>query len=87
MGKGRILKIVIFALLWIVGEWFFSSFGGAAGTTTSFLYIGQTIVGSNFNTEGDKIISIIITFIITAVAYFLVSMILNYIIMKIFRRN
>lgn len=87
MGKGWFLKILIFALLWIVGGWFFSSFGGSVGGYGSMFYIGNVILGSSLSSDADNVIMLIVSFIITAAAYYLIAEIITFVLMKVFLRG
>lgn len=87
MARNIILKTIIFALLWILGSFFFSNFGGGAGTSTSFLFIGESIIGSNLSDDAAGITSMIVSFIVTAVVYYVIAEIITLILIKIFGRK
>lgn len=84
---GALLKIVIFVLTWIVGTWFFSDFGGTGGSYTGFLFIGQSVLGSDLAGQGGSLVGMIFSFIITAAAYYIVAEILTYLLLLLFGRN
>ena len=86
--KNWFLEIIIFAVLWFVGAYFFKDFGNAAGTATGFLYIGETILGSStLNNDAGSITATIVSFIITAAVYYIVAMIITLILTKMFSKN
>lgn len=85
--KHWFLKIVIFAILWIVGGYFFASFGGSVGTFGGMLYIGKSVLGSSLATDGSGLVNMIFSFIITAVIYYIVATIITFLLMKLFARK
>ena len=87
MAKNWLLKILIFAALWIVGGYFFGEFGGSVGGIGSMLYIGKTLLGISLSSEGGDVVNMIVAFIITAAAYYIVAEIITFLLMKIFGRR
>ena len=88
MARNLLLKIIIFALLWVLGAFFFGAqFGGAAGTTTSMLFIGESIMGSDLSADAGGVVGLILSFIITAVVYYIVAELLTLVLMRIFGRK
>lgn len=87
MAKNWLLKILIFALLWIVGGYFFGEFGGSVGGVGSMLYIGKTMLGTSLSTDGTDVVNLIVAFIITAAVYYIIAEIITFLLMRIFGRR
>ena len=90
MARNILLKIIIFALLWVLSVMFFGAqFGGgaAAGITTSMFFIGKSIMGSSLSEDADSLASNIVAFIVTAVVYYIVAELVTLILLKLFGRK
>ncbi|MBN1275415.1 hypothetical protein JXA12_03925 [Candidatus Woesearchaeota archaeon] len=85
--EGWFLRIVIFALLWVIGAFFFGSYGGSIGTYGSMIYIGNTILGSSLSEDGGSIATLIISFIITAAIYYIIAEIVTLVLTRVFGRS
>ncbi len=81
-----LLQIVIFIIVFVVGTYVFSGMEGE-GPVTSFLYLGESIMGSDLNNDAGDAVSSIVAFIVTAAIYYFVSLIITMILMKIFSRD
>ena len=84
-GNG-FLKLVIFVLTYALGFIVFSNLQGA-GPMSAFFFIGKTILGSSISGEADSIVNLLLSFIITTAFYYFISLIISFIIMKIFSRD
>lgn len=87
MAKNWLLKIIIFAILWVVGMFLFADFGGAIGIFSGMLFIGNAILGSNLVTDGNDVAGMLIAFVVTIVVYYILTEIITYLLLKLFGKK
>ena len=80
-----LLKLAIFAVLWVVGSFLFSStVGGEGSVLGNALFVGETILGSELASEANEVVGLLLSFIVTAAIYYFVAEILALILVKAF---
>ncbi len=85
LADNKLLRFFILIILYALGMIIFSNMEGA-GPMSAFFFVGESILKSDISSQADSIVNLIFNFIITTMIYYFISLIITYVILKIWGR-